>query len=54
MASPAKKSCKQNFSASEISVLTEKYKENVVILQSKFTFSKHHRSEFDDHARSQR
>ena len=39
MASPAKKACKSNFSASEIAVLTEKYEENIEILQSKFTNS---------------
>ena len=36
MASPAKESRKPNFTASEISVLTEKYEENMEILQSKF------------------
>ena len=39
MASPAKKARKSNFSASEIAVLTEKYEENIEILQSKFTNS---------------
>ena len=39
MASPAKKTRKSNFSASEIAVLTEKYEENIEILQSKFTNS---------------
>ena len=39
MASPAKKSRKPNFTASEISVLTEKYEENMDILQSKLTNS---------------
>ena len=39
MASPAKKARKSNFSASEIAVLTEKYEENMEILQSKFTNS---------------
>ena len=39
MASPAKKSRKPNFTASEISVLTEKYEGNMEILQSKFTNS---------------
>ncbi|XP_015770181.1 PREDICTED: uncharacterized protein LOC107348646 [Acropora digitifera] len=39
MASPAKKSRKPYFTASEISVLTEKYEENMEILQSKFTNS---------------
>ena len=34
MASPAKKSRKPNFTASETSVLTEKYEENMEILQS--------------------
>ena len=37
--SPAKKARKSNFSASEISVLMEKYEENMEILQSKFTNS---------------
>ena len=37
MASPAKKARKSNFSATEIAVLTEKYEENIEILQSKFT-----------------
>ena len=39
MASPAKKARKSNFSATEIAVLTEKYEENIEILQSKFTNS---------------
>ena len=39
MASPAKKSRKSNFSASEIAVLTKKYEESIEILQSKFTKS---------------
>lgn len=39
MASPDKKSRKQNFIASEISVLTENYEENMEILQSKLTNS---------------
>ena len=37
--SPAKKVRKSNFSASEISVLTEKCQENMEILQSKFSNS---------------
>ncbi|XP_066026245.1 nuclear apoptosis-inducing factor 1-like [Pocillopora verrucosa] len=37
MASPAKKVRKANFSPAEISVLTEKFEENMDILQSKFT-----------------
>ena len=39
MTSPAKNSRKPNFAASEISVLTEKYEENMEILQNKFTNS---------------
>jgi len=41
MASPAisRKAWKQNFSASEIAVLTEKVKENLLLIQSKFTNS---------------
>ena len=39
MASPAKKVRKANFSPAEISVLTEKFDENMEILQSKFTNS---------------
>ena len=39
MASLAKKVRKSNFSPSEISVLTEKFEENMDILQSKFTTS---------------
>ena len=39
MACPDKKSRKPNFIASEISVLTEKYEENMEILQSKLTNS---------------
>ena len=39
MASPAKKVRKSNFSPSEISVLTDKFEENMDILQSKFTTS---------------
>lgn len=39
MASPAKKVRKANFSPAEISVLTEKFEENMDILQSKFTNS---------------
>ena len=39
MASQAKNSRKPNFAASEISVLTEKYEENMEILQNKFTNS---------------
>ena len=39
MASPAKKARKSIFSASEIAVLSEKYEENIEILQSKFTNS---------------
>ena len=39
MASPAKKGQKPNFSPSEIAVLTEKFEENMEILQSKFTNS---------------
>ncbi|XP_066022518.1 nuclear apoptosis-inducing factor 1-like [Pocillopora verrucosa] len=39
MASPAKKVRKANFSPAEISVLTEIFKENMDILQSKFTNS---------------
>ena len=39
MASPAKKVRKSNFSPSEISVVTEKFEENMDILQSKFTTS---------------
>lgn len=39
MASPAKKVQKANFSPAEISVLTEKFEENMDILQSKFTNS---------------
>ena len=39
MASPAKKLRKANFSPAEISVLTEKFEENMEILQSKFTNS---------------
>ena len=39
MASPAKKVRKANFSPAEISVLTEKFDENMEILQSKFTSS---------------
>ena len=37
MASPAKKVRKANFSPAGISVLTEKFEENIDILQSKFT-----------------
>ena len=39
MASPAKKMRKANFSPPEIFVLTEKFEENMDILQSKFTNS---------------
>ena len=39
MASPAEKSRKPNFTASEILVLTKKYEENMEILRSKFTNS---------------
>ena len=39
MASPAKKVRKANFSPAEISVLTENFKENMEIPQSKFTNS---------------
>ena len=41
MASPAisRKARKQNFSASEIAVLTEKVEENLSLIQSKFTNS---------------
>ena len=39
MASPAKKARKANFSPSEIAVLTEKFEENMEILQSNFTNS---------------
>ena len=39
MASPAKKVRKANFSPAEISVLSEKFEENMEILQSKFTNS---------------
>ena len=37
MASPAKKVRKANFSAAEISVLTEKFEEHMEVLQSKYT-----------------